>query len=246
MAARSFSRLRGRVVLPVLLCLLLAPPVYAGGFQITPMLIEVPTGSSIATYTVRNTGNQAVNIQVSAFRWTQSGNQDHYASAPHLMVIPQILSVPPGGQQLVRVALRSARPPHEMAYRLHFDQIPPAPKKGFIGVQTVIDMDLPLFFLPPHVSNSFRIQLSRKARGKAAMANIHNTGTRFLRISNLVLLNAAGEEVGKLRGPLYVLPGMNRHWTFDIETGKSPLVAGTYRLKIVSDGKQQTRRLTLQ
>lgn len=236
---------RGGALLPVLLCLLLVPAAYAGTFQILPMLIEVPSGSSIATYTLRNTSNRTVNIQVSAWYWTQSANEDHYAPAKDLLVVPQIVSIPPGSEQLVRVALRHERPARELNYRLHFDEIPPAPRNGVTGVQTVLDLDLPLFFLPQNVSNNFQVRIDRNVSKKAVVATIRNTGTRFLRISSLSLLNAAGKKTGERKGLMYVLPGITRHWTIHPEPGVSEFEPGKYQLKIVSDGKTHTRVLTL-
>ncbi|HET7371066.1 MAG TPA: molecular chaperone [Gammaproteobacteria bacterium] len=244
MAARFWRSLR-RVVLPALFWGLLAPTAFAGSFQITPMLIEVPAGSSVATYTVRNTGDQPLDIQVSAVRWTQSHNQDHYAPAKHLLVVPQILSIPPGREQLVRVALRTARPAGEAAYRLHFKEIPPAPKAGFVGVQTALNMNLPLFFLPPDVETSYSARLSRGADGASVLVTIHNTGTRFVRIAQLTLTNSGGDRVGARGGPLYVLPGATRHWQISLERGTSRLANGTYRLTISGGGKQQARTLSL-
>lgn len=243
MAARFWQRLRG-IVLPALFCCVLAPAAHAG-FQITPMLIEVPPGSSIATYTLRNTSDRPLNVQISAVLWTQTGDQDHYLPAEHLLVVPQILSVPPGREQLVRVALRGPRPAGELAYRLHFNEIPPAPKKGFIGVQTVLNMDLPLFFLPPNVTNRYSVTLSHGPRRATAVLTVHNSGTRFLRISHMTLLGTGGDELGEQGGPLYVLPGVTRHWTISLKKGSSGLAAGEYRLRIASDGNQQIRTLTL-
>ncbi|HET7588012.1 MAG TPA: fimbria/pilus periplasmic chaperone [Gammaproteobacteria bacterium] len=243
MAARFLQRLRG-AVLPALLYCCFAASAHAGSFQLNPLLVEVPQSSAIATYTVRNTGNRPLNLQVSGYRWTQPDDHDKYVPAERLLIVPQILTIQPGREQLVRVALRGAHPTAELEYRLHFNEIPPAPVSGFTGVQTVLHMNVPLFYAPADIVNAYRLRPSQKKDG-SVVATVANTGTRFLRIARLRLLNAQGDQVGMRGGPLYVLPGATRAWTVELTDGMSRLPAGKYRLIATVDGKQQVYPLVL-
>lgn len=243
MAARLRQRISG-IVLPALFFCGCAASAHAGSFQLNPVLVEVPPSEAIATYTVRNTGSQPLNLQISGYRWTQQDNDDKYTRADKLLIVPQILTIPPGRQQLVRVALRGQHPLDELDYRLHFDEIPPAPAPGFVGVQTVLHMNVPLFYAPRRIVNAYQPRLSR-GRDGVIVATVANTGTRFVRISKLRLLDTRGHQVGQRGGPLYVLPGATRHWAFKLKKGASLVSGGSYRLVATVNGEQQSFPLTL-
>lgn len=236
-----------QTVLPALFfCLTETLPAYAGSFRLTPMLVEVPSDSTIATYTLRNTGVRPLNIQVNAQHWKQTANKDQFSAAKRLLIVPEILTVAPGQTQLVRIALRGSRPDGELDYRLHFDEIPPPSAKGFTGVQISLNMNVPLFFAPRIVTRDIRPRLSRALAGAAVIVTITNAGSRFLRLSRLALETPAGKPLGKLDGPRYVLPGATRHWKIRLNKTLTAKGRGSrYRLEIVADGREKGYSLAL-
>ncbi len=217
--------------------------VHAASFQISPLLIELPPQSNIATYTLHNSGETQLDVQVSAYRWEQEPERDRLTPAENLMIVPAIVSIPPGRDQLVRVALRSQRPANELSYRLHFQELPAQTAEGAVVVQTLLKINVPLFFAPKHISTVYEPRLLSGSKASEVVAEITNTGSRYLRLSRLVLLNANGEQISEVDGPLYVLPGATRQWTFESSSiRKNKGKSNTYQLQVVS-GRESNQHL---
>src|ERR1700692_3246012 len=99
---------------------LFAAEVLAGSFQVNPIRVEMTKGATTADITVRNDGEEAIVVQSSVVAWTQDNGQEVYTPTTEALVTPPIMTVPPGGEQIVRVGLR--RPPdpqRELTYRLY-------------------------------------------------------------------------------------------------------------------------------
>lgn len=212
---------------------------HAGSLQISPILIEVIPKSNIATYTLRNNSEQELGVQVSAFRWEQESNEDQLQPADNLMVVPAIVVIPPGKEQLVRVALRSERPARELSYRLHFQELPGQSDTGTVAVQTLLNIDVPLFFSAKNTNNAYTPRLFSGEDPSQIVAELTNTGSRFMRLSQLALLDSNGQSISELRGPLYVLPGATRRWVFTLDTDNTRVNAAkngkpAFRLDVMS------------
>lgn len=211
----------------------------AASLQISPLLLEVKPGSNVATYTLRNGSEQELGVQISAYQWAQKSNRDTLQPADELMLVPAIVVIPPGKEQLVRVALRSQRSPTELSYRLHFQELPSQSHTGAVAVQTLLKIDVPLFFSAKEANNAYRPRLMAGDQASEMLVELTNTGTRFLRLSQLDLFDSNGKHLSQLRGPLYVLPGATRRWALTLEgahqktknaKGEKP----TYRLEVKS------------
>ncbi len=83
-----------------------------GRSRSTPFASTSPKGSTTAAMTVRNDGDDAVVIQASLLSWAQDeSGQDVYTPTNEALVTPPIMTIPPGGEQIVRVGLRRAGRP---------------------------------------------------------------------------------------------------------------------------------------
>lgn len=209
--------------LTALLLLALPTAALAGSFSIAPILLNLQPGAKVATYTLQNTSKNPLHVQISAWRWTQAAGKNKTATASSLLVIPKIASLQPGQSQLVRIAFQGKQPANELAYRIHFREIPPAPKPGFTGVRTALEMNVPLFFMPRQADPEFSVA-AQVAGGSVSVA-VENSGNEFVRVKKIRVLASSGNVLSQKGGPLYALPGATRRWTLKIQGSAAPVKA---------------------
>lgn len=240
--ARIHAPIRGRWAAYLLLLSIcgLSTPTAANGLQLDPVLAEVPSGNASSVFRLRNPNRTPLTVQVEARQWYQAGGNDRYATAKDLIVVPPLVTIPPGGDQVIRVARTSRGTAGEVAYRIAFREVPPEPAAGFVGVQTALRLDVPLFFLP----DAPRDQLVWRAerRGGNLHLTAENRGNHYTRFAQLRVLDANGRVLAETRSLTYVLAGATRYWTLpakDLPRGQR------LRLVIGSGSGQQELPLTL-
>jgi fimbrial chaperone protein len=214
----------------------------ASGFQVSPTIAEVPEGTRVASFQLRNNGSEPVTVQVDLLDWSQAGLQeDRLSPATGVVVVPRIATISPGGTQLVRVALQSESG-RERAYRLRLREVPPPPPPGFMGVRTLVEQLVPLFFQvsgEPELSWAARLQPS----GELAVT-ADNSGARHLPLHSLRVLDARGGVLAERKGPAYVLAGQSTGWVLDTH---ARLARGdALRLEFISHGARREVALTLE
>lgn len=204
----------------VLACLLAAAShVSASGLQVAPTSLEFsPSGPAQALW-LTNTGDHELRAQVRAFHWSQAGGHDELESTQALLASPPMLSIPPGGRQLVRVIRtggQDAPAVGEQTFRLLVDELP-QPGGKQTGVQYVLRYSVPVFVGAAGVPS---LQWSTSVDHEGVELDIHNTGTAHAQISGLSLTGADGAPVELVPGLLgYVLPGATMHWTINVPSG---------------------------
>ena len=98
-----------RKLMPVLagvVASLAATAAMAGTFTISPLRVDFAGQTTTAALTVRNEDASAVVVQAQGMAWSQAGGQDALDLSRDLLISPAVFTLPPGGSQLVRVALR--------------------------------------------------------------------------------------------------------------------------------------------
>ena len=109
--------------------------VQAGSFMIDPTRIELGPDQMSATLVLRNQDKEAIVIQADARHWRQQDGEDLLTPTRELLVTPPIVTIAPGAEQVLRVALRRPLDPRqEMNYRIFLQEIAPPPQPGFRGV----------------------------------------------------------------------------------------------------------------
>lgn len=117
----------------------------AASLAVTPLRVELPTGTAAETVQVQNTTGSAMAVQMRLFAWSQQNGEDVYAPSSDLLVSPSIVSIPAGQTQLVRVLRKGAATQGEKRFRLVIDQLPD-PAKARPGVaQTRVRFAIPVF-----------------------------------------------------------------------------------------------------
>ncbi|HEV3239925.1 MAG TPA: fimbria/pilus periplasmic chaperone [Casimicrobiaceae bacterium] len=187
----------------------------AGSFQVNPIRIEIAKGATTAAIVVRNDGEDAIVIQANVVGWTQEDGQDVYAPTTEALVTPPVMTVPAGGEQIVRVGLRRrADPQHELTYRVYLQEVPPPPKPGFTGLQVALRVGLPVF-VPPVALAVRRLEWSTQVGPDGAIRlAAQNTGNTHVQVTDFVLApSSAGEPLAHESTLAYVLAGQRRVWT---------------------------------
>ena len=185
----------------------------AGSFEINPVVLALSASHPSDTITVHNTGLTPVVVQTELSIWSQENGENTYAPSRDLVTTPPIFTIPPGGQQLVRIGLRSPAPPaHELSYALFLTEIPPAHKQG-IGLQIALRVGMPVFVEPagdlkPDVHWTAKLLPDGKLAVTAA-----NAGTGHIQITGFKLFRGSDKSPLVDSSGGYVLPGKSRSWT---------------------------------
>ena len=203
-----------------LACLLAAAfDASASGLQIAPTSLTIATGGPAQGLWLTNTGDRELRAQVRAYHWSQSGGKDQLDPTQAIVASPPMLSIPPGGRQLVRVIRtgQDAQASGEQAFRLLVDELPLGGEDKQSGVQYVLRYSVPVFV---GTSGTPTLQWSGTFGNDGLALDVHNGGSAHAQISGLGLSSAGGAPVDLNAGLLgYVLPGATMHWTLKVPAG---------------------------
>ena len=217
----------------------------AGTFTISPLRVDFASTTGTAALTVRNEDAQPVVVQAQGLAWSQEGGQDALTPSRDLLISPAVFTLPPGGSQLVRVALRRAvDPARELSYRITLQEVPQQASPDFTGLQVALRLSVPIFVAPlatagPQVAWAANVG----ADGKLSVT-ARNDGSAHARIHGFAVKTADGAAtVFEQPGLAYVLPGSTRAWTFDenkniranAKQAGAPVLPGQYRLEGTTD-----------
>jgi fimbrial chaperone protein len=228
-----------------LAALLALSPALAGTFTISPLRVDFADATGMAVLTVRNEDGKPVVVQTQGLAWSQEGGQDALTPSRDLLVSPAVFTLPAGGSQLVRVALRrDVDPARELTYRLLLQEVPQVASPDFNGLQIVLRLSVPVFVEPRAPATPQVAWIAtRDGDGKLSLS-ARNDGTAHARIHRFSVKTADGAATVFDQPELaYLLPGSSRHWTFDdnnntrlnAQPTTGPGMAGPYRLEGTTD-----------
>ena len=126
-------------------------PAAAAGFTVSPTRIDLSTRASSALLTIKNDSDQALQLQVSAFAWTQSpAGEIQLAPTSDVIFFPALLSLEPGAQRRVRVGTTARPRGSEQTYRIFVEQLPSSAADGGVrnGVRVLTKVGIPIFLQP--------------------------------------------------------------------------------------------------
>lgn len=141
--------------LPFLL-ILLASPAAASQFTVNPTRVELSARVSSSVVSVRNDGKAPIRIQVKAHAWTQAlDGAVKLDPTDDVVVFPTLLTLGPGEERRLRVAVAARPGDVERTYRIFLEELPP-PKTGDAGttsgVQVLTRVGIPIFLAPVKAS----------------------------------------------------------------------------------------------
>lgn len=220
----------------------------AGSFMVDPTRIELGPGQLSATLTIRNDGREPAVIRVEARAWAQQGEQDLYEPSKEILVTPPIITVPPGADQIVRIALRRPLDPlKELSYRIFLQEVPPPPQPGFSGLQVALRISLPVFAKPGEgIAAKANWKVAYQAKEHALRVGLVNTGNAHLQLQEFRLSAPGNDNVVALQQTsLYLLPGKSHDWL--IKLAPSVRMAGErLRLRASTDAGDMDQELEIE
>jgi len=238
---RSPLPTRGLLALACLLAA--ASDASASGLQIAPTSLEMASAGPAQALWLTNTGDHELRAQVRAYKWSQAGGKDVLEATQALVASPPMLTVGPGGRQLVRI-IRTGQdaPSGEQTFRLLVDELPLEAAKG-TGVQYVLRYSVPVF---AGVSGTPQLKWSGAPSHEGLELTVINSGTAHAQIREVNLVQSGAATLPIVPGLLgYVLPGSTMHWTIALPAGANAtnaslkaLVNGDATDQMLSPGSQ--------
>ena len=192
---------------------------FAASLRFVPMMVVLDSEPRRGTLTIINAGEEKVTVQLQLMKWSQvEDGKDIYEPTKDLVFYPQIVSISPGKQGLVRIGYEPAGALSvERSYRLFVQELPVStPGKNIIKV--AMRVGIPVFIPPkdPHPALSMG---DARVESGIFQVTIRNSGNSHSVIERLTIsgLDAGGRETfNKELNGWYVLPGAARSFPIDV------------------------------
>lgn len=210
----------------------------ASGLQVTPVTLTLEQTQRAEGIWLSNSGDNPINAQVRVFRWSQSSYKDQLAASQGLVISPPMLTIPPGGKQLIRVIRTGSPAKVEDAYRLSINELPQsAAKKN--NLQFVLHYSVPVFIQPPGVTDTYaKLQWQIQHSDGRAWLEVSNQGDGHAQLSEVNIITASGSRRNITPGLLgYVLPGSTMRWPLPASAGQGE------KLEAMVNGKKTVQTL---
>ena len=195
--------------------LLTGNPAGAQNLSVLPVNVFLQPGQRTTTISVTNSGKTPTSIQVRAFDWSQSNDEDQLTASKVVVVSPPLMTIAPASTQVVRLILRQPPAGSEATYRIILDQIPGPGEPGV--VQMVLRFSIPVFAIPAtKAAPQVQLHLERDG-GKLFLVGV-NTGQSHEALRNIVLTTNDGRKLNaNPQVSPYLLAGVTRRWELDAQ-----------------------------
>lgn len=227
----------------VFACHLAAPTAQAGSFAVSPVRITLDNRHrSVAALTVRNNSDVATVVQAQAMQWLAAGSDDDYQPTSDLLVTPAVFTLPPRGQQVVRVGLRERKASSsvERTFRLYLNEVPAPPDEGFRGMNVALRLGVPIFVSAEGTAARLEVALRAGKAGTLQLA-AHNAGNAHLRLKRVVIDDASGVRLLQSDLARDVLAGQTRQ--FDLPLESALPVGAELRVQLFTEAGVEEFRL---
>lgn len=190
---------------------LLALPVAAGNFGVSPIRVELDRNAKTGAITVSNDDTDALRVQIRLFEWTQdAAGKDEYRESEDLLYFPKLMVLEKNEQKLVRVGLRTPAAAREKTYRLFVEELPgPLPPGAPPGARVALRVrfGVPIFLKPAQAEARGEIEKIEMAKG-VLRVTVRNTGNAHFVINTITA--ASGGAYSKEAPGWYLLAGAVR------------------------------------
>jgi fimbrial chaperone protein len=203
----------------------------AGSFSVAPTRVEFDAQKRTAVITVRNADAAPLTVQASMVGWVQGEGEDRYAPTTDLLATPPVFTIPPNGEQIIRVALRRAPDgTRELPYRIFFQEVPQSAKPAANTLNIALRVGVPVFVHAgcEEALPALRWAASRTGGGDLQLA-AENPGCMHVQVTGMRVQFGDG-AFAPVSAVKYVLPGGRMVWTVT-----PPPDADTSRLRIEGD-----------
>jgi fimbrial chaperone protein len=218
---------------------LVTPFAQAGVFSVVPVRIYMTPRDRAVAITVTNEGDTDMVLQAEVNTWRQKPDgTDEQVASDDLILSPPILKLKPRARQVVRLA-RVAPPDlsQQLTYRLLMREVPEAAaNKPGVQISVALALSMPVFVTPPGAKAAVACDAVR-APETGVQVSCTNTGNAYAQVRE-IKVQQGGQEVGKLEGGFYVLPGARK--SISVRTPQS-VQAGDSQLSVTfDDGSTQS------
>ena len=204
-----------RVLLAALLTLAGATMASAASFTVNPMSVRLSPRTTSQLVTISNESKQELRFEIKAFAWDHD-ESDAMKLDPtgDVTFFPNVVTLPPGKQQKVRVGTTAAFGATERAYRLFVEELPSAPGAATNRIAMRTRIGIPVF-LEASKPNG-HAEISETAAGNRSVSTmIRNTGNTHVMVDSIEFrdFNQTGQVVFTRTVPgWYVLAGRTRRF----------------------------------
>jgi fimbrial chaperone protein len=186
----------------------------ASTLSVSPIRLEISPTQTTAVITLRNQDDAPVVVQARPAAWSQHDEHDQLDDTHELLVTPPLFTLPPKGQQVLRVALRrQPDPTRELDYRLVLSEVPPVASPDSKGLQMALRITLPVFVIPQAHAAADLSWHHRWLPDGSLQIEAHNAGTAHIQILDFDVQSADhAAQVLHTEAARYLLPGSSAHW----------------------------------
>jgi fimbrial chaperone protein len=207
--------------LPLFL-ILLAAPAGASQFTVNPTRVELSARVSSSVVSVRNDGQSPIRIQVKTHAWTQTlDGVLKLDPTDDVVVFPTLLTLEPGEERRLRVAVAAKAADVERTYRIFLEELPPPKNEPDTanGVQVLTRVGIPIFLAPLKASAQATVSDIGLA-GDGLHFQVDNDGTQHFVPQTLRVrgLGANGQTIiDQHRDGWYILAHSSRRYTMPFD-----------------------------
>jgi len=246
------AAVRAAILLPTLGLVFCAGPCLADAYLVEPVSLNLTIEAPQGLFRLASRDIEPIRLQVDVLSWTQEQGENRERPTADLVVSPRFVDLPPGGEQVVRVALRhAAARPEEQSYRVLFREIMKGPSGTPIEKRVALDYSIPLFVAPAAPGGPHLEWTLQRVDATTLLLEVGNRGNSHgkIALNSLVRKTEAGRtglsiDLGKGTDWHYVLAGVTR--TLRLHS-RSPLSRGdSLLLTVEMDGRRVELPFTLQ
>lgn len=190
----------------------------AASLQVAPTSLVIDARLGAQGLLLQNSGSTPLPVQVRVFRWWQEGGEDKLEPSDELVASPPMLTIPPGGDQLVRIVHTAPPllPGQEATYRVIVDELPlddGPPRRA--GLRFAMRYSIPVFVVAdPERRGQPRLSSRLVTTDGQPQIEVSNGGDAVAQLADLTHVGAAGTRTPIARGLAgYVMPGQHRRWS---------------------------------
>lgn len=224
--------------LVVILALGLAPAAFAGGLEVSPVLVELGKPSLSSVINVKNDGDELKRYQLEMMSWGEApSGQMELSPTKDVVFFPQLLTLKPGESRNVRVGVTQPAGAKERTYRLFVTELPGLKPPGSERqVQVLTRVGIPIFIVPAQAANRVELTPLSVKKGNATFG-LANSGNAHARPAKVVFTAADGQGNAvfqKSWDGWYLLAGGERDYTVQIPAADCKR-ATSFRVEVLGE-----------
>lgn len=187
---------------------------HAEALGVSPTLIALSPLEPVANLTLTNESASPVVLDLQALKWQQKGEKDLFSEDEDLIVTPPLFTIPPFGQQIVRLGLENpAFGKKEQAYRLFIQEVASKFVTKTNGLNVVLNISLPVILRTATAVEQRVLWRFYKDKDNKPWISATNQGNNVVFINKLQGFNKKGVAEGKtIETFTYLLPGSTKNW----------------------------------